>query len=243
MTNTFHRAFESTVLAKLVEWGHSSIDKSVNSPTLPHVVIVINATDNNLDDREWDVTEATRLFLHDIREAVNNPRLDEYVQHWRPYRDVKSTEELLMCYYASINVVRIPSPPKYMLIGTQVRKLYSVIRKHCFESHRNKKRARMLATADKLQIYLRAAYDHFSQNLDEPFDFVKEALKHSPISRDFGGSILKLALSLKERWSQIGGTTQKIFDYLSRMVAHCIFLSSVRQSLMGKLFEPRIAVP
>ncbi|KAK6850624.1 hypothetical protein PG987_000258 [Apiospora arundinis] len=227
------RAFESTVLEKLLEWGQSSIDKSVNQPTLPHAVIVLNATDK-VNEREWDVAEATKLFLNDVRGAIKrDPRLGAYAQNWRPHRQIDTTEDLLKCYYASITVVRVPASPRYMLIDTQVSKLFDVIQKHCRASLITKKRARMLANADKLQIYLQAAYDHFTLNLHEPFDFVKEALKHSPISRDFGGNILKLALSIKEHCSWIAGSTQMVFDHLGEMIAHCIFLDSVRQGLMG----------
>lgn len=233
MWSLFPRAFESTVLEKLLEWGQSSIDKSVNQPTLPHAVIVINATDK-VDEKEWDVAEATRRFLNDIREAIDrDPRFGAYAQNWRRYRRIETTEDLLKCYYASITVVRVPASPRYMLIDTQVSKLFNVIQSHCRTSLITKKQARMLANADKLQIYLQAAYDHFTLNLHEPFDFVKEALKHSPISRDFGGNILKLALSIKESCSWIQGRTQLVFEYLADMIAHCIFLDSVRQGLMG----------
>lgn len=221
-----------------MEWGQSSIDKSVNQPTLPHAVIVLNATDK-VNEREWDVAEATKLFLNDVRGAIKrDPRLGAYAQNWRPHRQIDTTEDLLKCYYASITVVRVPASPRYMLIDTQVSKLFDVIQKHCRASLITKKRARMLANADKLQIYLQAAYDHFTLNLHEPFDFVKEALKHSPISRDFGGNILKLALSIKEHCSWIAGSTQMVFDHLGEMIAHCIFLDSVRQGLMGKLLTP-----
>ncbi|KAK8015171.1 hypothetical protein PG990_008467 [Apiospora arundinis] len=230
------RAFASTVLEKLLRWGQSSIDKSVNQPTLPHAVIVLNATDQ-ANEKEWDVSEATRLFLEGVRDAVNlDPQLKEYVQTWHP-RQIKTTEELLGCYYASITVVRVPVPPRFMLIDTQVGKLFDVIQKNCEASHIAKKQARMLATADQLQMYLHAAYDHFALNLYEPFDFVKETLKHSPISRDFGGNILKLALLIKEHHSWTIGSTKLIFDQLGNMVAHCVFLEAVRQGRMGNIVK------
>ncbi|KAL2882212.1 hypothetical protein SGCOL_002480 [Colletotrichum sp. CLE4] len=110
MLSNWVRAFESTVLNKLLEWGSASIDKSLNQPALSHAVIVLNATDNVYEDK-WNIEAATARLLDDIS-----------------------------------------------------------------------------------GVDLHAAYDHVSRDLDTPFDFVKEALKHNPIPQDFSGNILYLAI-------------------------------------------------
>ncbi|KAI1374424.1 hypothetical protein F4677DRAFT_447419 [Hypoxylon crocopeplum] len=228
------RAFESTVLEKLLDWGSASIDKSLNQPALPHAVIVLNATEN-VDDMEWDINTATTLLLNDIRSAIfREPRFEEYARMWRESgRKIQSTQDLLECYYASITIVRVPSRGRYMLMDNQVGKLFEVIRKKCQASLYMKKRVRMLATAEKLQVYLQAAYDHFSKDLNTPFDFVKEALKHNPIPRDLGGNILNLALAINRNSPELRGDTQRIFDKMVPMISSCIMLDSVRQNLMG----------
>ncbi|KAI1161870.1 FabD/lysophospholipase-like protein [Nemania serpens] len=229
------RAFESTVLEKLLEWGSSSTDKSLNQPALPHAIIVLNATDN-VDEKEWDVRTATDLLLDDIRGAIfREPRFEEHARIFRQSgRKIDSTKDLLECYYASITIVRVPSRGRYMLMDKQVEKLYDIVNKKCQASLLTKKRVRMLATAERLQIYLQAAYDHFSNDLDTPFDFVKEALKHNPIPRDLGGNILTLALSIKQNYQDIvQNDIRKIFNKMVPMISSCIMLDSVRQNLMG----------
>lgn len=123
-----------------------------------------------------------------------------------------------------------------MLMDDQMGKLFSVIRKKCEASLLSKKRVRMLATAEKLQVYLQAAYDHFSRDLNTPFDFIKEALKHNPIPRDLGGNILNLALSIQQNAYNVSpaDSTTRIFTRMVPMIASCIMLDSVRQNLMGK---------
>lgn len=122
-----------------------------------------------------------------------------------------------------------------MLMDKQVEKLYDIVNKKCQASLLTKKRVRMLATAERLQIYLQAAYDHFSNDLDTPFDFVKEALKHNPIPRDLGGNILTLALSIKQNYQDIvQNDIRKIFNKMVPMISSCIMLDSVRQNLMGE---------
>lgn len=126
-----------------------------------------------------------------------------------------------------------------MLMDAQISKLYDLIERKCEESKLEKQRMRMLSTAENLQIYLHAAFDHFAKNLDEPFDFIKETLKHNPIPRDFGGNILKLALAVKDKskYADIRTNARTIFETITPMVASCIALDSARQNLLGTFDE------
>lgn len=46
---------------------------------LPHAIIVFNATDVNVDEKEWDVTKATQMLMTDIRDAIiREPVLQDY---------------------------------------------------------------------------------------------------------------------------------------------------------------------
>lgn len=244
------RAFESTVLPKLLRWGAASIDKSLNQPVLPHAILVLNATEPNIDEKEWDVQTATELLMSDIHGAiVREPVLQEYVQQWRQQgRVISSTKELLECYYASISVVRIPYKGSYMLMNEQAGKLTDLIRDRANVSHQRKRRVRMLATPEKMQFYLHAAFDHFTQDLDTPFDFIKETLKHSPISRNFEGNILNLALAVRDRASnvQIRSKGENIFRAMVPIIASCVMFDTVRQNLLGtasRLLDDRYAKP
>ncbi len=109
------RSFESTVLHKLIKWGAASIDKSINQPVLPHCIIVLNATDPNVDEKEFDVVKATQMFLSDISDAIRRePVLQQYAQIWHQRgRHLNTTKELLECYYASISIVRVPYKGSY----------------------------------------------------------------------------------------------------------------------------------
>lgn len=95
----------------------------------------------------------------------------------------------------------------------------------------------MLANTEKLQFYLQAAYDHFTRDLNMPFDFVKETLRHSPISRNFEGNILNLALAIKQKSSNLilSCDTEQIFRAMGPMIASCVMLDAVRQNLPGEL--------
>ncbi|KAI0907470.1 hypothetical protein F4823DRAFT_626310 [Ustulina deusta] len=233
------RSFESTVLHKLIKWGAASIDKSINQPVLPHCIIVLNATDPNVDEKEFDVVKATQMFLSDISDAIRRePVLQQYAQIWHQRgRHLNTTKELLECYYASISVVRVPYKGSYMLMNEQASKLSDLIKDRCAASHAKKKLVRMLANTEKLHFYLMAAFDHFTRDLNTPFDFVKEMLRHSPVSRNFEGNILSLSLLIKESAThpELSNNAEQIFRLIGPMIASCIMLDAVRQKLPGTI--------
>ncbi|KAI1453420.1 hypothetical protein F4805DRAFT_443421 [Annulohypoxylon moriforme] len=230
------RSFESTVLDKLVRWGAASVDKSLNQPVLPHAIIVLNATED-VDEKNWDVATATRMLMSAIQGAIERePALYEYVQIWRKRgKEIKSTEDLLTQYYSSITIIRIPRRGSYMLMDQQAEKLFNLIKSRCSDSHLKKKQARMLANSDMFQVYLQASYDHFTKDLESPFDFVQEALRNNPVSRSFEGNILNLAVSMKDHSKDKGlrDDASKLFLKLAPMVASCVMFDAVRQNRLG----------
>lgn len=232
------RTFESVVLEKLLGWASSSIEHSVNQPALPHAIIALNASEIGSNPEQWDVTQATDILMSDISGAIERaPRFREYASMQRHRGNkIRTTHDLLLCYYSSVTVIRIPTHGRYMLMDEQVGKLHAVIVKCCAESFIRKKHVRMLSNGEKLQMYLQSAFDHFSQNLNSPFDFVKEAIKANPIPRDFRGNILKLAIAIRDNNQFEGNSGPRIFQELSHMVASCVVLDLVRHSLLGMLF-------
>lgn len=221
------------MLRKLIAWASASFEKSLGQPALPHIIIVLNATDLAIDASQWDVKEATQKFLSDVETSIERiPAFQALLEFWRGKGcSIRTTKDLLECYYSSVTVVRIPTKGRYMLIDKQVAKLHTEIVIRCSQSHHKKRKVRMLSNSEDLQLYLQLAFDHFSLNLDEPFNFVKVALKVNPIPSDFGGNILKLAVAIKDHhpsWK-----VAEIFEHLSLMVASCIMLDIHRHRRLG----------
>lgn len=221
------------MLRKLIAWASASFEKSLGQPALPHLIIVLNATDLAIDASQWDVREATQKFLSDVETSIERiPAFQAQLEFWRAKGcPIRTTKDLLECYYSSVTVIRIPTKGRYMLIDKQVAKLRTEIVIRCSQSHHKKRKVRMLSNSEDLQLYLQLAFDHFSLNLDEPFNFVKVALKVNPIPSDFGGNILKLAVAIKDHhplWK-----VAEVFEHLSLMVASCIMLDIHRHRRLG----------
>lgn len=229
-----HRAFEATLLDKIIDWAHASLETSIGQPALPHAIVVLNATDLRVDPQEWDDATATETLMSSVADAVDqNHRFHQLAAFWRQKGyTINTTHDLLLRYYMSIRVVRVPAQGRYMLLNEQIGKLHSMITKACNESYQWKRMTRMLFTIDELNIYLQAAFDHFSQHLDKPFNFIEIALQANPIPFDFGGNILNLVRSLSRLYPEKDGPW--LFSSISAMVASCIILDRTRRKLRGK---------
>jgi len=231
------------VFEKLVNWAAAALEKSSNQPVLPHAIIVLNASGNNIDPALWDISTATSSLLDSLSKTVfQNATFKKTAQFWRDRgKQIETVEQLLCSYYRSISVVHIPTSGRPNLIYNQVKKLYTDIQLACGFARERKAELRMLLDAGELQPYLQVAFDHFACDLDSPFDFVQASFTNSPIPLDFGGNILKLAISLMEVWENIiDGAT--IFTELSYMVASCIMLDSARSKIRGESFFRRLSV-
>ena len=185
----------------------------------------------------WDTDYATETLLSSVANAIDeNIKFREYADYWMGQgRNINTMKDLLECYYSSVTVIRVPIEGRYMLIDQQVTKLRQQIVKTCEKSQYEKRRARMLSNSNELNVYLQSAFDHFSNDLDIPFNFIEIAMKNSPIPSNFGGNILKLAGSISSRDPRLTGI--EIFRELSIMVASCIMLDCERNSRLGTDFH------
>lgn len=231
---TSSRVIES-VLERLVDWAAAALEKSSNQPVLPHAIIAFNASENDIAEGLWNVEYATEALLESLSRTVyHNATFKKYAQFWRERdRPIESVEQLLLSYYSSVRVVRIPTIGRPMLIQAQVEKLSEMIRWASMEARNLKLESHMLLNADELQPYLQIAFDHFANNLNTPFDFVQASLTNSPIPHDFGGNILKLGLMILERWENVTDASI-IFEELSYLVASCILLEATKQKILGR---------
>ncbi|KAK4169827.1 hypothetical protein QBC43DRAFT_225424 [Cladorrhinum sp. PSN259] len=228
------RTFQSEVLPILIDWASSSIDKSVNQPNLPHIIVVLNASDS---EQKWDPQGATEKLLRDYQNCINEvPKLKAIVESLKGIgKTISSTKDLLEFYYSSVTVIGIPTKGQYLAIDQQVGKLHCLIQQKCDESYNHKRSVRMLLNAEKLQQYVNSAYTHFSRHLDKPFDFIAEALCHNQVPKDFGGHILNVILSIY----QVNGfdtepsRAEWLLRSLSRPIACCVMLAAARDNRDG----------
>ena len=228
------KTFQSAVLTKLLDWGVSALEKSINQPALPHCIVALNGTDPGVDEKAWDVNYATQSLLSSVQGALDYvegvPRFRELADYWRGLgKHIYTVEDLILRYYSSFKVIRVPSKPRYMTIHDQIGKLHSIIKSACEDSFRAKRRARMLTNADELNVYLQSGFDHFTTHLDVPFNFMQISLLRNPIPNDFGGHILQLCTTLSSQQpNHQRDRVAWVFEKLTVMLASCVLLDCAR---------------
>ena len=213
------------VAEKLLAWAQANAEGSINLPTKPHAIIVWNKVEANTDSAAWDPVRSTHELLN-----FNIVESEAFRKYCKP--GIINMKQLLNQYYSEVTVIRMPEKNNFDLLDHQRRSLYDTIYEECNNSHLVKLQAQMLADADDLQLYLQSAFDHFSESLDRPFDFIAASVKNSPISQDLSGHVVCLA-DLVAREIR-AGTTNIVFDEITDFVASCIRLDAARKHLLGQ---------
>jgi hypothetical protein len=94
-------------IAKLLEWAHASHAAAVNRLMLPHLIVVLNQSDEN---SEWDPAKTkARILKEQSRILTENSTVaalrDKFQKLGAP---IKNLEDLLKESYSSIHFIRLP---------------------------------------------------------------------------------------------------------------------------------------
>ena len=93
----------------------------------------------------------------------------------------------------------------------------------------------MALNAEIMHQYITAAYDQFSQDLNYPFNFLREALRLNPVPKNFTDHILNFILATYKGSSNIGvGADTSHLRRLNRPLASYMVLAAARRNLQGK---------
>ena len=64
-----------------MDWAAAALESSSNQPVLPHAIIVLNASEYDIDPGLWDVdTSTSRLFENLSRTVFHNATFKKYAQ-------------------------------------------------------------------------------------------------------------------------------------------------------------------
>ncbi|KAI1264025.1 hypothetical protein F5Y18DRAFT_418041 [Xylariaceae sp. FL1019] len=224
------------VVEKLLLWADSNYSASINLPSKPHAIIVLNKSSSETPGDQWSRHRATEEFFISMDPQVSkNKTFERYMKKWAN-NDVTNMQDLFECYYSSVNVIRIPDKSRYQLFHEQGIVLADAIRYHCDVAQRKKRDRKMLPDADQFQQYLSLAFDHFSETLDEPFDYIKASLKSRPPPKTLADNLHEFVLLLAQTTKR-EGQIKWLFDKITTLVASCVMLDSARKRLFGKPHE------
>jgi len=218
---------------KLLEWAHAGSTRNLNQPVRPHAVILWNKKDRMTAEHLWLSRNATAE--HIANENINlTPGYRKYTEYWNRNHKGQTInlQRLLDCYYSSVHVLLVPNLSSYDIIDEQRKQLDRIIRKCCAESYQVKERCRALLNSDDFRLLVSQALDHFSRELDKPFDFAKASLDLRPVPTSLKDNIVIFADLVAHRLG-LQADTEKLFTNFTSLVASCILLDISRQRRKG----------
>jgi len=94
------------VFERLIEWAAAALETSSNQPVLPCAIIALNASEITIEPELWDVETATNNLLKSLYTTVHqNAAFQKYAEFWKTRnRQIDTLEQLVLCYYSSIQV-------------------------------------------------------------------------------------------------------------------------------------------
>ncbi|KAK4198920.1 putative lysophospholipase-like protein [Triangularia verruculosa] len=229
-SRTLEKVFET-----LINWARKAIETSSNQPVLPHAIIVLNASDNDNRDEFWDSTWTTDNVFEELSQVLDR---NEMFRTCASEREIETLKDLVLCYYSSIKIIRVPNKTRPKLVHQQLLQLYNTIDSARRAAQETRLVARKLLEVNHLHRYMQEAFGTFAEKLDASFDFSRASLRNSPFPLDFSGNISKLVLrvinNLKDNTAV--GPAQILIE-VSFMIASNIMLDSARSSSKGSPVE------
>ncbi|KAK0741546.1 hypothetical protein B0T18DRAFT_394125 [Schizothecium vesticola] len=162
------RRMESIAAELFILWAEKTMDKSLPQAGKPHIIIVINPVDIDVEESDWNTDVATNWHL----EVLDNTGIwddsplgqmaERITAESGPHLD--SIGGLLRYFYSSVTM--------------QVGELYRIIEIATAQSHREKSKLGIAVSADRIRPLFTAASHQFANSMDEPFDLLAEAASY-----------------------------------------------------------------
>jgi hypothetical protein len=194
-------------LGRLIKWADKTLSRTLNQPALPHAIIVVNGAKSNPE--EWlDEDVATdRMLQNKGQMNLSDPELRKIAESWQNVRGegppLRTLHDVLSKYFGDIRVVYIPAKhaAPHDTIYRQFQKLRARVEAQSRAVQIYREHSWTLWDAEQLSIYFVDAFEHFTNDLDRPFDFFKSSRKNNPIPKGFEQHICNLMrlMSVKTR--------------------------------------------
>lgn len=227
-------------ITKLLEWAQASHAAAVNRVMLPHLIVVLNQSDEN---SEWDPAETKARILAEQTRILQNSTV-------APIRDklqklgarIDSLEDLLKESYSSIQFIRLPLGNACFRLSEQLRTLHRMIRECSQEAQAQKSKMKMLLSSKALDQFFKLAFDHYSNKLDEPFDFLESLFVVQPLPKTLSNNfVYMMQQTFRAVKEDIGldAWACTFADALAPVICSTIALDAVRsyENLPGSLAD------
>ncbi|KAF5721573.1 hypothetical protein FGLOB1_224 [Fusarium globosum] len=166
-------------IVELLEWAEVSQTSGTNRFGLPHLIIVLNRSD---DESDWDpMATGQQIFEEQKNILEENHKAKAIADRFRRVGiPINTLEDLLLTSYASVHFIRLPQGKSAFCLSSQLGRLHTMIYQLSNQSLDEKVRRRMLLSAPNMDEFFRLAFDHYSNKVKEPFDFLAQLISLRP---------------------------------------------------------------
>lgn len=223
-------------LGRLIKWADKSLSKTLNQPALPHAIIIVNGTKSNPE--EWlDEDVATEQMLRNKGQMnLSDPELRKIAEGWGRITPggppLRTLYDVLSKYFGNIRVVYVPA--KHAASHDTMYKQFQGLRRRIeLESkavQEYREQSWTLWDAEQLAVYFADAFEHFTNDLEKPFDFLKSSRKNNPIPKGFSQHISNLMRLMSDKARDQSETDRRI----AALVASYISVESVNSGTQRK---------
>ncbi|KAJ4257890.1 hypothetical protein NW757_003518 [Fusarium falciforme] len=228
-------------LEKVLEWAEESHAAATCRISLPHLIIVLNQSD---DDSEWDPAKTTQdIFDQQKNILTQNDRVKALIARFHKSGiQISSLHDLLLTSYSSVRFIRLPRGQPSPRLIEQLQKLHGMICEASEESQREKDNRKMRLSAPDMDEFFRLAFDHYSNQAREPFDFLGRIMTLHPPSDKL---VASMSLLMIETFKVLGVQDEspdidvRFCDILAPLVCSTVVLDAARafNTLPGSLVD------
>ncbi|KAI0902824.1 hypothetical protein F4823DRAFT_629883 [Ustulina deusta] len=162
------------ILQEMFQWAKEGHEKTLNQRVHPGLIIILNKMPSGSHNALASVNDATRRLLENFEQST---RFSELQKKWRSRgKEIKTAEELILCYYDSFRVISIPqytpsSPATVKETSDQIKILYEEIGAMSKLIRKKRQSLNMEPDVASLNAYFKQALINLGKDYQSAIDF------------------------------------------------------------------------
>ncbi|KAJ3563826.1 hypothetical protein NPX13_g8067 [Xylaria arbuscula] len=217
------------ILQEMFQWAKEGHEKTLNQRVRPGLIIILNKMPSGSHNALASVNNATRRLLDNFEQST---RFSELQRKWKLRgKEIKTAEELILCYYDSFRVISIPqytptSPAAVKETSDQIKILYEEIGAMSKLIREKRQILNMELDVASLNAYLKQALINLGRDYQSTIDFHQLSDRDYNLPRRFSEHLVHaMANVAKQRnfdTSQAAGGEANLVFQMTPYIAACI---------------------
>ncbi|KAM0370021.1 hypothetical protein ACHAPY_010700 [Fusarium culmorum] len=223
-------------IVDLLEWAEVSHASATNRFGLPHLIIVLNRSD---DKSDWDPIATAQQILNEQQGILEgNHKVKAIAGKFRAVGvPINTLKDLLLTSYAPVQFIRLPDGKSVFCLSTQLGRLQEMIYRSSHQSLDEKFDRRMLLSGPHMDKFFRLAFDHFSNKINEPLDFLAQLISLRPPPAKMAARLSEMMITTfktLDTEADQNSIAPRFCSVVIPLVCSMMALDAARSSFLGK---------